>query len=222
MSRSTTSNLTKNEEQKVPKKVFHSLNEMQPVSTSGEKEPKSQNETASTEAGEKGLRVKTENHNDTLIILAKSERNNSTNKPIQFQDEVQTSAGDVIASIPVSSSVPISSSLSPVQTSSPHPPTHSPSSTPPPACSSCSSCLLRQLPSPLQGRFTPLLQDVALREVEEELGWVPSGDKLPPIIIHTKYTESQEANGLQRVVRLMTMWLWSSPSGTGSPSSPSS
>ena len=154
--------------------MVHSLNEVQPVSTSVDKEINSQK--ASTEAGysvsQKGLSIKTENQSYTLRIIAKSD--NTSNEPIKFQDAIQTT---VIASIPVSSSsVSISSPLSPFQPTSPHPSPHLPSPTPLPGCSSCSSCLLRQLPSPLQGRFTPLLQDIGLGEVEEELGWVPPGD----------------------------------------------
>ena len=127
-------------------------------------------------------------------------------------------------------------SSSPLQSSSRHPPTPSPSSSPPPACSS--------VPTQLQGRFTPLLQDVALAQVEEELDWVPPGDKcLSDYSQTTRYTTytnvvpisltqmmpqasssltSQEVNGPQQVALLMTMWLWSSPTGIDSPSSPSS
>jgi len=177
-------NPIKSEPQKDPNKNFHPLNEVQPVSISvDKKETKSQNETASTSAGyfnsKKSSMLKFENNSDTLRTLVQSEHDmkggNTSNEELQFQDARQTSVGDIIASTRLASSSfsSASHSPSPSQSSSPsYPPTSSPSSTPPPACSS--------LPSKLQGRFSPLLQDVALSEVEDELGWLTPGGEWSP------------------------------------------
>ena len=158
----------RSEKQNIPKKVTQKEKGEQLTSGS---ETNFQNETASTEAKYfKVFMAKTENVSDPLQIVANSEHNmtweNKSSEQPEFQDATHTFTQGIITSTPSSSPSSVSIS-SPLQPSSPQPPTTHTSPTPPPVCSS--------EPSQLQGSFTPLLQNVSLSEVEEEMGWVPSG-----------------------------------------------